>query len=101
MLVATDVGENMHDVTWRTGLTFTILALLVLLGSGRLIQPADPPPAAMPAGEVTRGASLVAGPSTPEAWATPTARHDATLPAGAARHVRPLHQPGGPAEVWR
>ena len=37
----------MHDVTWRTGLTFTILALLVLLGSGRLVQPADPAPMTM------------------------------------------------------
>jgi hypothetical protein len=91
----------MHDVTWRTGLTFTILALLVLLGSGRLVQPADPPPTAMPTGEGTRSASSVAGPRTPEAVTAQPARHDATLPAGAAGPMRVLRQPGGPAEIWR
>jgi len=91
----------MHDVTWRTGLTFTILALLVLLGSGRLIQPADPAPTATPTGEVTRSASSTAGLSTPEAGAGQQAGHDGAPPAGAVRPVRALRQPGGPAEIWR
>ncbi len=93
----------MHDVTWRTGLTFTILALLVLLGSGRLVQPADPAPTATPppTGEVTRSASSMAGLSTPEAGAGQPAGHDGAPPSGAVRAVRVLRQPGGPAAIWR
>lgn len=87
----------MHDVTWRTGLTFTILALLVLLGSGWLVQPADPAPTATPTptGEVTRSASSMAGLSTQPAG------HDGAPPSGAVRAVRVLRQPGGPVEIWR
>ena len=91
----------MHDVTWRTGLTFTILALLVLLGSGRLVQPADPAPTAMPTDEGARSASSMAGLSTPEAGADQPAEYGSAPPAGAIRPVRMLRQPGEPAEMWR
>lgn len=56
----------MLDVTWRTGCTFTILLLLVLLGSGALLQGSYPAPGPSGGGDGTWSAGHGAGLSTPE-----------------------------------
>ncbi len=71
----------MHDVTWRTGCTFAILALLVLLGSGRLLGASDPAAGPLATGEGTRGPSYEAPPSPAESGDNRPVEDRATLPA--------------------
>ena len=79
----------MHELTWRTGCTFTILVLLVLLGSGRLINGPNPAAAPLPAGEGMPAAGWGAGPSTPHAGdALPAGRGEASPPGITADQVR-------------
>lgn len=99
----------MHDVTWRTGLTFGILVLLVLLGSGRIVEYPGPAPTPRPTAEGTRSASPGAGPSTPVAGAALQAVDGETLfPGSVADRGREVpdvrrvpRQHRGQAEMWR
>jgi hypothetical protein len=66
----------MYDVIWRTGCTFTILLLLVLLGSGRPHESPNAAATSTPGGEGTRSAIYGAGTATPEAAAATLAGHE-------------------------
>jgi hypothetical protein len=88
----------MNDVTWRTGCTFTILALLLLLGSGRLLEGPSQAPTPLPTGEDTSSESYRTVPAPPEVGtALPTGRGGASAPGATAKAPRPashrLHVP--------
>ena len=74
----------MHDVTWRTGCTLTILLILVLLGSGKLLDGARPALTPLPAADEAESAIREAGPSTPAA-ARHTGPSPAPIPTGTPR----------------
>jgi hypothetical protein len=109
MLIETEMGESMYDVIWRTGCTFTILVLLVLLGSGRPLETPKAVPTASPGGEGTRTAIYDADAAAPGAASATLAGHEEQSGAGAVKETRqpaaraghPTRQPAGRAEICR
>jgi hypothetical protein len=109
MLIETEMGESMYDVIWRTGCTFTILVLLVLLGSGRPLETPNAVPTPSSGGEGTRSAIYEAGaaaqgaaftaPAGHEEESGPCALKETRQPAARAGH--PARQPAGRAEICR